>query len=83
MLVKIIKQYKDKEVGKVYDTDDLRDVSAARGQLLIDAGVAEAYTPKNEKELKGGKHKEKGKEEEMPEPAQNSKMPNPNGEWKQ
>ena len=61
MLVITIRKYKDRESGKLYDVDDLRDVEVARGAELVKAGVAVNYTPKADKQPEGG-DKNKSKE---------------------
>jgi hypothetical protein len=54
MLVKALIKYQDRDTGKVYDVDDLRDVDAQRGAELIQKGFVAGYTPKkNEAKPKG------------------------------
>lgn len=52
MFVRTIKDYKDRETGKIYRTTDkntVRKVTDERGAELIEKGVAEVYIPKNSK----------------------------------
>ncbi len=55
MLIKTIKNYKDKETKLIYRTTDnctIREVSDARGEELIKAGVVEEVKPEVETKVK-------------------------------
>jgi len=55
MLIKTIKNYKDKETKLIYRTTDnctIREVSDTRGEELIKAGVVEEVKPEVETKVK-------------------------------